>query len=91
MDNTKIGNKEAIALLVTITFNHIILNITKSIIEFTFSSSLLNLLFIGLITLIYACLICYFLNKFPTFDLIDISNYLGGNFLKWFIHHRACC
>ena len=33
MDNTKIGNKEAIALLVTITFNNIILNITKSIIN----------------------------------------------------------
>ena len=29
MDNTKIGNKEAVALLVTITFTHIILNITK--------------------------------------------------------------
>lgn len=91
MDNTKIGNKEAVALLVTITFNHIILNITKSIIEFTSSASLLNLLFIGLITLIYACLICYFFNKFPTFDLIDISNYLGGNFLKWFIGLAYIC
>ena len=33
MENTKLGNKEAIALLVTIAFNHIIMNITKSIIE----------------------------------------------------------
>ena len=45
MDNTKIGNKEAIALLVTIAFNHIIMNLTKSIIETTASASLLNILF----------------------------------------------
>lgn len=85
MDNTKIGNKEAIALLVTITFNHIILNITKSIINVTASASLLNILYIGIIVIIFTCIICYFLKRFPTFDLIDISNYLGGNLLNWFI------
>ena len=85
MDNTKIGNKEAIALLLTITFNHIILNVTKSIIDVTASASLLNILYIGILSIIFTCIICYFLNKFPTFDLIDISNYLGGNFLKWII------
>lgn len=85
MDSTKIGNKEAIALLVTITFNHIILNITKTITETTASASLLNILYIGIITIIFTCIICYFLNKFPTFDLIDISNYLGGKILKWIV------
>ena len=53
MDNTKIGNREAIALLVTITFNHIILNITKTIIDTTASASLLNLLYIGIIAVIF--------------------------------------
>lgn len=85
MENTKIGNKEAIALLVTITFNHIIVSLTKTIVETTASASLLNILLVGTITLIFTCIICYFLNKFPTFDLIDISNYLGGNVLKWIV------
>lgn len=85
MDNTKIGNKETIALLVTITFNHIIMNITKSIIDTTLSASLLNILYVGIIAIIFTCTICYFLNKFPTCDLIDISGFLGGNFLKWVI------
>ena len=85
MDNTKIGNKEAVALLVTITFTHIILNITKSIIETASSASLINILYLGIITIIFTCVICYFLNKFPTFDLLDISNYLGGRILKWII------
>ena len=83
MDNTKIGSKEAIALLVTIAFNHIIINITKDVIDLTASASLLNILYIGIIAIIFTSIICYFLNKFPTFDLVDISNYLGGKFLKW--------
>ena len=85
MENTQIGNKEAIALLVTITFNHIIMNITKSIIDTTTSASLLNILYIAVIAVIFTCLICYFLNKFPTLDLIDVSEYLGGKILKWIV------
>lgn len=85
MDNTKMGSKEAIALLVTIAFNHIIINMTKDIIDLTASASLLNILYIGIIAIIFTSIICYFLNKFPTFDLVDISNYLGGKFLKWVI------
>lgn len=85
MNNTRIGNKEAIALLVTITFNLIILNVAKSIINLTSSASLLNILYISIIVICYTCLICYFLKKFPTFDIIDISDYLGGNILKWII------
>ena len=85
MENTKIGNKEAIALLVTIAFNHIIMNITKTIVDSTESASLINVLYIGIITIIFTSIICYFLNKFPTLDLIDISEYLGGKILKWTI------
>jgi hypothetical protein len=85
MEDTKIGNKEAIALLVTITFNHIIMNITKSIINLTESASLINILYISIITIIFTSLICYFHKKFPTLDLIDISEYLGGKLLKWII------
>lgn len=85
MENTKIGNKEAIALLVTIAFNHIIMNVTKSIIDTTASASLLNVLYIGIVAIIFTSIVCYFLNKFPTFDLIDISDYLGGKVLKWII------
>lgn len=85
MDNTKIGNREAIALLVTIMFNHFILNVTKTIINSTLSSSLLNILYISIVTIIFTCIICYFLNKFPTYDILDISHYLGGDLLKWII------
>lgn len=85
MENTKIGNKEAIALLFTITFNHIIINITKSIIDSSESSSLINVLYVGILSIIFTTVICHFLNKFPALDLIDISEFLGGKLLKWII------
>lgn len=85
MEDTKIGNKEAIALLVTIAFNHIIMSVTKSIIDLTETASIINVLYIGIVTIIFTSIICYFLNNFPTFDLIDISEYLGGKLLKWII------
>ena len=77
MENTKIGTKEAIALLITIAFNQMIIFGVKSIINNTSSTSLLNLLYLSIIILIFTSLICYLLNKFTSFDLLDISYYLG--------------
>ena len=85
MENTKIGNKEAIALLITIAFNQIIIFGVKFIINNTSSASLLNLLYLSIIILIFTSLICFLLNKFPSFDLLDISDYLGGKILKWIV------
>lgn len=85
MNDTKIGNFEAIALILTITFNHIILNITKSILDHTGSSSLLNILYISIIALIIVAFINFIFKKFPTYDLVDISEFLGGKILKWII------
>lgn len=85
MENTKIGNKEIIALLVTITFNQLVITGSKAILNTTSSASLLNILFISIIVILFTSAICFFLNKFSAFDLIDISRFLGGNFLKWII------
>lgn len=51
MSDKKIGNIEAIALIVTIMVNHIILNLPKSIIHSTSSGAILNVLFISLVAL----------------------------------------
>lgn len=82
MGERKIENSECIALLVMIMFNHIILNITKTIITYTGSSSLLNILFISVIALIIVSFTTFILKKFPTYDILDISHYIGGNFFK---------
>lgn len=49
MTNRKIGNIEAIALVITVMVNHIVLNLPKSIISSTKSGAILNVIFITLI------------------------------------------
>ncbi len=56
MINKKIGNLEAIALIVTVMLNHIILNLPKGIISSTSSGAILNTIFISLIALRYCVL-----------------------------------
>ena len=77
MENTRIGKLEAISFLITIMSNHVILNISKSIISSTNSSSLINTIYISILALILSYIIYILLNKFPTFDILDISHFLG--------------
>lgn len=83
--STKIGSIEAIFLILTIMINHIILNLPKNILNTTGSSSLINLVFITLIVFVIIFLICKLLKRFPGFDILDISNFLGGKLLKYII------
>jgi len=82
MENTRIGKFEAIALILTITVNQVVCNITKSIISSTNSSAILNSAYISIVALILSYIIYIFLKKFPTFDILDISFFLGGKLLK---------
>ena len=82
MENTRIGNLEAVALMMTVMANHSILNTTKTIITSTSSAAILNTIYISIIALLLSYIICRSLSKFPTFDIIDISNFLGGKILK---------
>ena len=69
MENTKIGNKEIIALLVTITFNQLVINGSKAILNTTSSASLLNILFISIIVILFTSAICFFFIFFFVFYL----------------------
>ena len=82
MESTRIGKTEAISLILTVMANHAILNISKAILSSSESSALLNTIYISIIALILSYIIYALLNKFPTFDILDISNFLGGKVLK---------
>lgn len=79
---TKIGNIEAIFLIVTIMINHIILNLPKALLDLSGSSTLLNIVFITLIALCIVYFISKLLKHFTCMDILDISEFLGGKFLK---------
>ncbi len=85
MSEQKIGNWEAIALILTIIINHIILELPKDIIQTTSSGAILNVVFISFVALGIIFLICNLLKKFPGLDIFDISKFLGGKWLKLII------
>ena len=85
MENTRIGKTESITLILTVMANHAILNISKAILSSAQSSALLNTVYISIISIILSYIIYILLNKFPTFDILDISNFLSGKILKTII------
>lgn len=91
MNNSKLGNKEAIALLFTIIINNVMLISTKSILSSTRSSSLLNVVYILLIAIIISLIIIKLLKPFSQRDILDISEFLGGKILKFIIGIAYIC
>lgn len=91
MSEKKIGNIEAIAVVLTVMINHIILNLPKSIISTTSSGSIINVIFVTLIAFIIVYLISQLLKNFPGLDILDISKFLGGKILKFIIGALFLC
>ena len=82
MDSQKISTGEAISLLLIVIISHLLLNIPQTILNTCGTSSLLNILYIFIIAIFICVFIIWLMSKFPNCDLIDISEYLGGKFLK---------
>ena len=82
MNNIKLSNLESIGLVLIIIINHVILNFSKSIIANTGSASALNILFIGIIVLLFVQLLLFLFKHFSGQDILDVSQYLGGKILK---------
>ncbi len=86
MDNVdRIGKIEAIALLITVIANNIIFNIPTVILNLSGTGSWLNIIYLGIISLIFIIIVCKLLKPFVQADLVDISDFLGGKILKTII------
>lgn len=82
MSKTKIGTAEAIMIILTIIVAHTILSLPKNILTSMKSASILNLIYISIIVITIGYFIYKLLKKFPGLDIIDISEFIGGKFLK---------
>ena len=85
MSSQKIGKIEAICLMLVITINEIVLNVPNIMILLSGSSTWLNAIYISLIAIGFSFLLCKLLAPFPNKDLLDISSYVGGKYLKIFV------
>ena len=82
MVKTKISSLEAIMLILTLVISHSILSLPNEILTKYNSASLLNLLYLGIIATLISLLIVNLFKHFPGLDIVDISNVLGGTWLR---------
>ena len=82
MDYNKLGNFEAICLIVVLFINHLVLNLPQMILNNSKNASILNCIYILALVLIFVMLVVKLLKNFAGLDIIDISEYLGGKFLQ---------
>lgn len=82
MIKSKITTIEAIMLVLTIFLTPSILSLPKNLIDTTRSSILINIVYVTIIAVAIAILIFKLLKNFSSYDIIDISEYLGGKCFK---------
>ena len=70
MNNSKIGTKEAIALVLTIAISHTILSMPRNLLSNVKTSILLNLIFVSLILVGVVFLVVKLFKNFPRFRYI---------------------
>ncbi len=83
MDSYKIKVLEGICLVVTILLTHVLLSVPSALITQTASSTLLNIVYVAIITLIFFFIIYKLFSLFPGNNIIDISGFLGGKVFKF--------
>ena len=88
MSATKMGFVEAILFILVVITNKIILNLPKTIITGCGNSAWINVIYISIFAVILTLIIVKLFKRFEGYDILDISNYLGGKPLKTFL--RSC-
>ena len=78
----KIGKFEAIGLIIMIIINQIILNLASYLVSSSGSSSWINMLYVGFLAILFCILINKLFKPFNSSDILDVSELLGGKFLK---------
>lgn len=85
MNVKKIGLIEAITFILIITINRLTINSPQEILMCCGSSAILNSIYISLIAILITWIIVKLFNCFSNSDIIDVSEFLGGKFLKYLI------
>lgn len=79
---TKITTIEAVCFVIVTIVNRIILNLPQLILQSCGSSSLLNIIFISVIAIIFTLILIKLFKNFSNSDIVDVSEFVGGQFLK---------
>ena len=90
-NNYKIQKYEAICIILIVMVNKLILNVPFYLINLVGTGAIINLLYIGFIGLFFVFILNHLFKNFPNSDILDISEFLGGKFLKNIISMIFVC
>lgn len=82
MEIKQISNFQAIALILIIVTNHLILGTPRTLIAETGTGTILNMIYVFILALLLLFIITKLFSNFNGKDIIDISEFLGGKVLK---------
>ena len=74
MSSTKISSVQAIALVLIVIVNHLLLSMTNNITSSTGSASILNSIYVFIFALVLVALIVKLYKNFAGKDILDISS-----------------
>ena len=82
MEIKQISNFQAIALILIIVTNHLILGTPRTLIAETGTGTILNMIYVFILAILLVFIITKLFSNFNGKDIIDISEFLGGKVLK---------
>lgn len=86
MDNSlKLNKLEAVFFILIIIINKIILNLPKNLILSCSTGSILNLIYLAIISIFILFLVLKFFKPFSNADILDLSEFLSGKTFKCII------
>ena len=85
MNSEKIGMIEALCIVLVVIIAHLILLLPKYMIQSQGSSSIINVIYITLISLFAIFILNILYQKFKGNDIVDISRFLFGNVFSYII------
>lgn len=83
MENLKLENIEAIAILCIISINSMILSTSQELIKTCYSSSLITASLVSILAILIVLLFCTLSKNFPQKNLLDIADFIGGKIFKF--------
>lgn len=82
MNLSKLEKYEAVFLIVNIIIAHVILNLPKDLFTVTGTATPLNIIYVSILATFFVYFISKLFKKFDNLDILDISLFLGGKWLK---------
>lgn len=89
-NNFKLEKYQALALIILITINKLILNVPYYIVNLVGNGAIVNILYVTAIDFIGLLIILKLFEKFENQDILDISEFIGSNKLKIVIGIISC-